>query len=169
MKVFGDGILPGGVPSVMRSAAADTCLVGGAGSICWDTNNKKYIDWVCGYGTLILGHSNFEVNRGVIRQLKKGMIFLSKHPLRDQLNAEIKDIFQTSENNLLLKTGSEAVSAAIRLARAFTNKPRIIRCGYHGWHDSMVSPQISWHSYEPDFGRQRVIPGVLQSRSQSIH
>jgi glutamate-1-semialdehyde aminotransferase len=59
-----------------------------------------------------------------------------------------------------MKTGSEAVAAAIRLARTYTGKNKIIRCGFHGWHDQVISPDVSWHRYEADSRPPNLIPGV---------
>jgi glutamate-1-semialdehyde 2,1-aminomutase len=83
--------------------------------------------------------------------------------LQDQLASVLCAIFPHTDRCLFLKTGSEAVTAAIRLARAFTGKRKIIRCGYHGWHDSVMTSHLSWHLYEPDPHPPRPVAGVPQT------
>jgi len=151
-------LLPGGVPPLLP----DGYLSRGLGGRCWDQNGKVYIDFVSGYGPLILGHCNREVNQAVIQQINRGVMFPSYSPLYDELSSVLKRIFPYADRSLLMKTGSEAVSAAIRLARAYTGKTKIIRCGFHGWHESVVSPRASWHLYEPDPQPPRLVAGVPQ-------
>lgn len=144
-KATAPGLLPGGVPSVL---GPDRYIVRGLGGRCWDQFDRGYIDLVCGYGPIVLGHSDREVNEAVVEQMGRGMIFPSCSPLHEKLACVLKRLIPGAEASIFLKTGSEAVSAAIRLARAYTGKAKIIRCGFHGWHDQVVSPHISWHRYE---------------------
>lgn len=159
-------LLPGGVPSALPSPGS--YIVRGLGGRCWDQNGKVFIDFVCGYGPLVLGHCNAEVNQAVIEQMERGMMFPSNSPLHDELTSVLKRIFPYTDRSLFLKSGSEAVSAAIRLARAFTGKTKIIRCGFHGWHDSVVSPHVSWHLYEPDPQPPRLVAGVPQASLEPL-
>lgn len=141
------GLLPGGVPSVF-GAGSDRFIVRGSGGRCWDQYGRGYVDFVCGYGPIIIGHSCREVNEAVAEQMGKGMIFPARSPLHEELGSVIRRLLPHAGASIFLKTGSEAVSAAIRLARAHVGRDKIIRCGFHGWHDSVVSPHVSWHRYE---------------------
>lgn len=160
-------MLPGGIPSVLK-ASAEIYLESGKGGRCKDQTGKEYVDWICSFGTLILGHANDEVNHSVMEQMKSGSIFPSFHPFLELLDTTLQSLYPYARGILLLKTGSEAISAAIRLARAFTNKPKIIRCGFHGWHDTVISPHISWHIYEKDSKLPREATGVLSSSPDHI-
>jgi len=160
-------MLPGGLPSALPFAEA-RYIIRGKGGRCWDQLGKVYIDFICGYGPVILGHSHAKVNAAVIKQLERGILFPSHSPLYDELNAKLKQLFPHGDETLFLKTGSEAVAAAMRLARAFTGKMKIIRCGFHGWHDAMISPSISWHLYEPDPQLPRLIAGIPSYLSQDV-
>ena len=166
-KLSSPHMLPGGVPSAL-SFAEPACIMRGRGGHCWDQMGQQYIDFICGYGPVILGHSHDEVNAAVIQQLEHGILFPSKSPMHDELNERLKQFFPYSSETLFLKTGSEAVATAIRLARAFTGKMKIIRCGFHGWHDAMISPSVSWHLYEADPQPPRFIAGVPPSTFQDI-
>lgn len=161
------GLLYGGVPSIFDSRS-ETYITHGRGGRCWDQKEKEYIDFTSGYGSLSLGHCNPEVNHAVIKQLERGMMFPSNSLLHAKLGLTLKNIFPYADRSLFLKTGSEAVSAAIRLARAFTGKDKIIRCGFGGWHDSVISPLVSWHLYERDPQLPRPVAGVPKTNSEPL-
>src|SRR5579859_81167 len=161
-------LLPGGVPSVISSTESSS-IRSGRGGRCWDQTGKAYIDFICGYGPIILGHSHTEVNETVIEQIKRGFLFSSNSPLYEELHRKLGQIYLSTGKTLIFKTGSEAIAAAIRLARAFTNKMGIIRCGFHGWHDTMISPYVSWHLYEADPQPPRLIAGIPPSPVQYVH
>lgn len=104
----------------------------GAHIYCGD---KSYIDYPLGLGAVILGHADFDVNVAIKKQLEEGVIYSLPHPKETELAELICDIIPSAEMARFLKTGSEACSAAIKIARAYTGRKKIIACGYHGWHD----------------------------------
>lgn len=159
--------LYGGVSSAFGSLPG-TYIARGRGGRCWDQKGKEYIDFISGYGSLSLGHCNLEVDKAVVKQLGRGMMFPSNSPLHSELVLALKDIFPYADRSLFLKTGSEAVSAAIRLARAFTGKNKIICCGFAGWYDQVISPLMSWHLYERDTQLPRAVMGVPQSKLEPL-
>ena len=152
-------LIPGGVPS-MLSSQPGKYIVMGKGGRCWDQFDNEYLDFVCGFGSLLLGHCNEKVNRTVVDQLKHGMMFLSHSLLHERLTEKLKSLFPYTDECIFMKTGSEAVSAALRLARAFTGKELIIRCGFHGWHDGIASPHVAWHLYEKDHNPPILVNGI---------
>lgn len=95
----------------------------------------KFIDYPMGLGTVILGHAHPEVNRAVKEQIERGTIYSLPNYQETQLAEMICDIIPSAEMCRFLKTGSEATSASIKIARAYTKRKRVIACGYHGWHD----------------------------------
>lgn len=111
----------------------------GWGCWLWDHDGKKYLDFVTGLGTNIIGYANAQVNAAVAEQLNYGAcLSLSTH---HELEAAemLKSLFPFVDAVKFLKTGSEACSAAIRIARAATGRDLVLSEGYHGWHDDFVS------------------------------
>ena len=98
-------------------------------------DNKEYIDYPLGLGPIILGHNHPVVNRAIENQLKIGACLSLPNKLESEVATQIIDIFPDIESVRFLKTGSEATSAAVKIARAFTGRDNIVCCGYHGWHD----------------------------------
>jgi len=107
----------------------------GNGAWVWDDNGKSYIDYPLGLGAILLGHSIPEINKAVTKQINKGSLFTLPSYLETILAKKITEIIPSAEKVRFLKTGSEATSAAVKIARAYTKKEHIAYCGYHGWHD----------------------------------
>jgi len=110
------------------------------GAYLWDAENKKYLDFCNGYGALLLGHRRKEIISAVSNQLKKGTLFCTPTEQEVELSKLIIGNFPSIDKVRLVNTGSEATMTAIRLARAFTKKNKIIKfegC-YHGAHDSVL-------------------------------
>ena len=126
-------------PESLVKGVYPTHLKKGRGCYVWDHAGKKYMDFITGLGTNLLGYANETVNSAVISALGDGNLFSlgSEHEV---LTAEkLKELFQFVDCFKFLKSGSEACSAAIRIARAHTNRDVILSEGYHGWHDEFVS------------------------------
>lgn len=106
------------------------------GAYLWDVDGNQYIDYNQGYGTVVLGHAHPAVLEAVKREVDRGHIL---SPLWKPLQAELCELICTvapgCEQAFLMKTGSDASSGAIRLARLFTGRNRVVRWGYNGWHD----------------------------------
>lgn len=106
------------------------------GSYIWDVDNNKYIDYTMGYGTILLGHADDRVNQAVIREIERGnCISPMWKDIQIELGIELKKMIPNAEQVFFMKTGSDATSGAVRLARCFTKKDLILRWGYNGWHD----------------------------------
>ena len=85
------------------------------------------------------GYREEEVDDAVIRQIKdKGFCFTLTQRYQNQLAKKLNELVPSSEMSIFLKTGSDATTASIRIARAYTNRIQVMRCGYHGWHDWAV-------------------------------
>jgi glutamate-1-semialdehyde 2,1-aminomutase len=113
----------------------------------WDTQGHEYVDLILGYGPVILGHGHPEVTRAVYAQGERGTLLPGPTPLQARLEDLVRRAYPRAERQLLFKTGSEAVAAAIRIARAATGRTMIARVGFHGWHDQVISPYLSCHAY----------------------
>jgi glutamate-1-semialdehyde aminotransferase len=137
-------LVPGGVlgarkPSDFVEGEYPIFLSSGKGSRLTDVDGNEYIDFLCGYGPMILGYREEEVDEAIIRQIRdKGFCFSLTQPYQNELAKKLREIVPCSEMSIFLKTGSDATTASIRIARAYTNRIKIVRCGYHGWHDWCV-------------------------------
>jgi glutamate-1-semialdehyde aminotransferase len=137
-------IVPGGVlgarkPIDFIEGEYPIFLESGKGSRLTDVDGNEYVDFLCGYGPIILGYREEEVDDAVIRQIKdKGFCFTLTQRYQNQLAKKLNELVPCSEMSIFLKTGSDATTASIRIARAYTNRIKVMRCGYHGWHDWCV-------------------------------
>ncbi|MCG3197319.1 MAG: Glutamate-1-semialdehyde 2,1-aminomutase [bacterium] len=112
----------------------------GSGSHVWDADGNEYIDYILGMGPLILGHSPATVIEAVTRQLQDGLLFATPTDLEIEVAESLKALVPCAEKVRFGTSGSEAVHAALRLARAATGRPRILRFEghYHGWLDNIA-------------------------------
>ena len=134
-------LIPGGVlgarkPGDFIDGEYPIFLESGKGAHLIDVDGNKFIDFLCGYGPIILGYREEEVDNAVYKQInEKGFCFTLTQKYQNILAKKLTQIIPSSEMSIFLKTGSDATTAAIRIARAHTNKLKVMRCGYHGWHD----------------------------------
>jgi len=104
----------------------------------WDIDGNKYIDLVSSLASVTLGYRNPAVNAAVRRQLRKGTIFSLPGKLEYEVAEKIVNLVPSAETVRFGKNGSDATSAAIRIARAFTGRKIVAVCGYHGWQDWFI-------------------------------
>ncbi len=107
----------------------------GQGAKVWDLDGNQYIDFVSGLLAVNLGYKDPDVDAAVVEQLGCGVSFSLSHPLEAEVAELMVEMIPCAEMVRFGKTGSDATSAAIRLARAHTGRDKIAVCGYHGWHD----------------------------------
>ena len=100
-----------------------------------DNEGHQFIDYPLGLGAILLGHNYPDVTAALIHQLIQGNIYTLPSYKETILAEKLKELIPSCEMARFLKTGSEATSAAIKIARSFTGKNHIAYCGYHGWHD----------------------------------
>lgn len=111
----------------------------GKGSHVWDVDGNEYIDFNMGIGPLSLGYAYPKVDEAIKKQLEDGITFSLMHPLEVEVAQMIHEIVPNAESIRYSKSGADVTSAAIRVARAYTGKEKILCCGYHGWHDWYIS------------------------------
>jgi 3-aminobutanoyl-CoA transaminase len=139
-----EGLVPGGVlgarkPSDFIEGEYPIFLESGKGCRLIDLDGNEYIDFLCGYGPIILGYREEEVDEAVIRQIRdRGFCFTLTQIYQNQLAKKLRELVPCAQMSVFLKTGSDATTASIRIARAYTNRIKVMRCGYHGWHDWCV-------------------------------
>ena len=111
----------------------------GKGSHVWDVDGNEFIDFNMGIGPLSLGYSYPKVDEAIKKQLEDGITFSLMHPLEVEVAQLINEIVPNAESIRYSKSGADVTSAAIRVARAYTGKEKVLCCGYHGWHDWYIS------------------------------
>lgn len=138
------GLLPGGVNSpvrAMRSVGRDPIFIArGAGSRLYDVDGNEYIDYVGSWGPLILGHSHPAVTAALEKTLRDGTSFGAPSPLEVELAAVVVDAVPSVEMVRMVNSGTEATMSALRVARGFTGREKIVKftgC-YHGAVDSLL-------------------------------
>ena len=110
-----------------------------SGAHVWDVDGRRYVDFLLGYGPVVLGHADDRVNDAVMYELRQGNCFAPLwSPRQVELTELLTSVIPGAESALLLKTGSDATSAAVRLARIHTGRTKVARWGYNGWHDWSV-------------------------------
>lgn len=110
----------------------------------WDLDNNHYYDFASmGIGSCSLGFANQEVNSAVIDAVKKGNMCTLNCPEEITLAEKLIDLHPWAEMVRYSRTGGEACSIAVRIARAATGKSKVAFCGYHGWHDWYISANLS--------------------------
>ncbi len=134
-------VIPSGINSPVRFYDPYPFFVKKAdGSVIWDVDGNRYLDFCNGYGALLLGHRRKEILSAVLSQLKNGTLYCAPTDIEVELSELIVRNYPSMEKVRLVNTGSEATMTAIRLARGFTKKKKIIKfegC-YHGSHDSVL-------------------------------
>ena len=101
----------------------------------WDVDGNEYIDLNMGIGPISLGYGYPRVDEAIRAQLADGITFSLVHPLEVEVAEAVREAVPCADQVRFSKTGADAVSAAVRVARAFTGLDRVMCCGYHGWHD----------------------------------
>jgi glutamate-1-semialdehyde 2,1-aminomutase len=106
------------------------------GAHLWDVDGRRFIDFIMGYGPVVLGHCHAEVNAAVHKEIEQGSCISPLWSKRQGELAELLvDVIPDAECAFLMKTGSDATSAAVRLARIATGRDMVAKWGYNGWHD----------------------------------
>ncbi|MFZ4621200.1 MAG: aminotransferase class III-fold pyridoxal phosphate-dependent enzyme, partial [Bacteroidota bacterium] len=122
-------------PGQYVKGVAPKYLSRGKGSHVWDVDGNEFLDYTMGVGPLSLGYSYGPVNDAIKRQLEDGITFSLMHPLEVEVAELVRSVVPNAESVRFSKTGCDVTTAAVRLARAFTGRNKVLCCGYHGWHD----------------------------------
>ena len=107
----------------------------GKGGRVWDVDGNEYIDLICGLLPITLGYCDSDINAAIKRQLEKGISFSLATELEVELAERLVELIPCAEMVRFGKNGTDATSAAIRLARAYTGRDHVLALGYHGWQD----------------------------------
>jgi len=112
----------------------------GRGSRLYDVDGNEYIDWMMAFGALPLGHAHPEIVEAIAEAASSGAHFATATPVELEVAEMLQRIVPQAERVRFANTGTEAVMAAIRLARGVTGRPRILKFEghYHGWYDDLM-------------------------------
>ena len=136
--------MPGGVNSPARAWTAvggePLFISRGQGSRVWDADGNEYIDYVCSWGPLVLGHAQPEVIEAITSAARRGTSFGAPTEQENELARLVADSFPSIERIRFVSSGTEAGMSALRLARAYTGRDRIVKFegGYHGHADALL-------------------------------
>ena len=128
-------LVGGGQPHKQSNPPEPVMIAGGKGSHFWDADGNDYIDYLMGYGPMILGHAYPSVIEAVAKALERGNVYNVGHTLEIELAEKLVEIIPSADRVAYFVGGSDATTGALKFARAYTEKEKVIRCGYHGWHD----------------------------------
>ncbi len=125
----------------------------------WDADGNELVDYFGGHGALILGHAHPAMVEAVTRQIQLGTHWGSAHELEVQWAELINRMVPCAERVRFTGTGTEATHLAIRLMRAYTGKPKIVRFvgHFHGWHDQVAAGANSHYDGSTPAG---ILPGI---------
>lgn len=140
-------------PTQFVQGASPIYLERGRGAHVWDVDGNRYLDFPMALGPVILGHADPLVEAAIRRQLDDGITFTLMHPLEVEVAERVVAMCPGVEAVRFGKSGSDAVSAAVRAARALTGRDVVLCAGYHGWHDWYVG-STSRHAGVPGAVRE---------------
>jgi len=158
-------IIPGGSqtgskrPDSYAPGAFPIYLEKGKGCRVWDVDGNEYIDYIMALGPVNLGYAYSRVNEAVKEQLEKATIINLLSPLEVELAEEVIKAVPCAEMVRFMKSGAEATSACVRIARAYTGREKVVHCGYHGWHDTFTASSANAK------GVPKVLQGLIRSFS----
>jgi len=158
---------PSGVTHDIRYLGPFSVFVERAdGSRKWDVDGNEIIDYVMGHGALFLGHAHPEITRAILEQASKGTHYGASHILEVEWGKLVKRLLPSTEAVRFTSSGTEATMMAIRLARAYTGRDKLLKFDYHfhGWHDAVVGARF----VESDTPHSAGVPAATLSNTISV-
>ena len=161
-------VMAGGVGSADRALVAPHPIFidRGHGSRMWDVDGNDYIDYLLGYGPLVLGHAHPLLVDAVDAQMRRGSIYGASHPLELAAAERLTSLMPSMEQVRFGQSGTEAVQSAIRLARAATGRSAVVKFEghYHGWADQVA---VSYAPGQAEAGPAAAPSAVPMSAGQA--
>lgn len=157
-------VLPGGdTRSVLYFPPYPTFVERGSGCLVWDVDNNEYIDFLNNYTSLIHGHAHPVIVEAVCNQVKGGTAFASPTESQIQLAKQLTSRMPSLEQVRFCNSGSEATLMAIRAAKAFTGRNKVLKLegGYHGLHDAAIVQTASTSKGTFPDDQQGIFRGVV--------
>lgn len=126
-------------PECLVKGVYPTHVVSGQGCYLRDFDGNRYIDFIGGLGSSILGYANTQITEAICNQALKGTVFSLASTLEVEVAEKLQEVIPFIERVRFLKTGTEACMASLKIARAYTGRTKVLSEGYHGWSDPFVS------------------------------
>ena len=135
----------------------------------WDVDGNEYVDWMSAVGPIILGYADDVVDAAVKEQIDKGSVYSIVHENSLALAETLVRLIPSAEMVRYCKGGGEACTMAVRIARGFTGRDKVLFCGYHGWHDWYLAANLGseglqghlFNGIEP-IGVPRALEGTIE-------
>lgn len=126
-------------PSCFVQGIFPTHVVRGDDCYLFDVNGKRYIDFICGLGSNLIGYANPQLNDAIIKQLQRGTVYSLSSTIEVEAAEKLKELFPFVGKIRFLKTGSDAAAASLRIAMAHTGRSKVLSHGYHGHDNEFVA------------------------------
>jgi glutamate-1-semialdehyde 2,1-aminomutase len=159
-----EGLIPGHTQTLAKGPTqyvqgiAPIYLTRGKGCRVWDVDGNEFVDFNAAIGPLSLGYCYDRVDYAITAQLQSGITFSLVHPLEIEVAELIREVIPNAESVRFAKSGAEVTSSAVRLARAYTGRDKVLCCGYHGWHDWYIGLTA----------RNKGVPAAISNLTQSF-
>jgi glutamate-1-semialdehyde 2,1-aminomutase len=155
-------VIPGGVNSATRYIGSPYAFTSADGAYVWDADGRRYTDYHAAFGAIILGHNSSIVRRALVDALDGvDLMGIGVSELEVEFARLITEVIPSAELVIATMSGSESTFHAVRLARAATNRPLVLKfqgC-FHGWHDAVARNVIS--TPERAYHRDPLSAGIL--------
>ncbi len=166
-------MMGGGQPHKLSYPPDPVIIERGKGSHIWDADGNEYIDYLLAYGPILLGYGYPRVVEEVAKHSLNGNVFNVGHTLEIELAEKLVELIPSAERVTYFIGGSDATTGAIKLARAYTDKEKIIRCGYHGWHDWCHTERgalaaTGAYTYSMEFNDLESLEGLFKEHRGSV-
>jgi len=128
----------------------------------WDVDGNVYIDYFGGHGALLLGHNHPQVLAAIQQAVTRGSHFGANHPFEVAWAEAVRRLMPSAERVRFTSSGTEATHLALRVARAYTGRPKLLRFHghFHGWHDHMTAGFVTHFDGTPTSG---VLPAIAEN------
>ena len=108
----------------------------------WDVDGNEYVDWMSAVGPIVLGYADDVVDAAVKEQIDRGSVYSIVHENSLALAETLVRLIPSAEMVRYCKGGGEACTMAVRIARGFTGRDKVLFSGYHGWHDWYLAANL---------------------------
>ncbi len=159
LEIVAGGTTQGKAPNTLIPGEYPIYAARAQGSHLWDVDDNHFLDWILAYGTIVLGYCDPDVDAAAIREIREGFSLPLTKPVQNELAELLTDLIPCAETVHFFKCGSDTTTAAVRLARIFTGRDKIVRWGYNGSKHTLAfnSGTASLHTALFAGGADRVV------------
>jgi len=156
-----EALIPGGVqllsrrPQSFAYGVSPIYAARAKGSHIWDVDGNEYVDTMAGIGAYQIGYCHEPVDRAAARQIARGALYSINHENEIEMAELLREAVPCCEMVRYAKGGGDADAVAVRIARGYTGRDKVLFCGYHGWHDWYIAANLGDEKLE-----DHLLPGV---------